>query len=105
MSAVAAPAATDLLQRELPRAVAAEFSPEAPPVFLPYQARWVEDGPFATSGAHRAANAPRVLQRPATSASWMKTCRAAAGSTGPKGTRRRGMIVTAPSRTRSHAAT
>ena len=35
----------------------------------------------------------------------MKTCRAAAGSTGPNGTRRRGTITTSPSFTRSHAAT
>ena len=35
----------------------------------------------------------------------MNTCRAAAGSTGPNGTRRRGTTTTSPSFTRSHAAT
>lgn len=33
----------DLLKRELPAAIAAEFSADAPPVFIAYQARWVED--------------------------------------------------------------
>jgi len=36
-------AAKDLLKRELPAAIAGEFSAAAPPVFLDYQARWVAD--------------------------------------------------------------
>lgn len=33
----------DLLKRELPATHAGSFTPEAPPVLLPYQAAWVED--------------------------------------------------------------
>lgn len=35
--------AADLLKRELPATHTGSFTAEAPPVFLPYQARWVED--------------------------------------------------------------
>lgn len=34
---------SDLLRRELPRAIAAEYSQAAPPVLLGYQQRWIED--------------------------------------------------------------